>query len=135
MNPTMKTGYTYTTPAGDHWTKPESELWETVVHTATGTETFLGLRRIDGTRQVASVWRRLQPAVTCAAELGTRVTGPRPQAELRRAPAPTSGRVRSRAARGGPRRSADSARRRTARRRSPAQTRRARGPWLSRHQA
>ncbi len=54
MNPTMMTGYTYTTPAGDHWTKPESELWETVVHTATGTETFLGRRRIDGAR--VNVW-------------------------------------------------------------------------------
>ena len=55
MNPTMMSGYAYETPAtGGHWTKPESELWETVVHTATGTETFLGRRRIDGAR--VNVW-------------------------------------------------------------------------------
>jgi hypothetical protein len=53
--PVMMSGYAYETPStGAHWTQPESELWDTVVHTATGTETFLGRRRIDGQR--VNVW-------------------------------------------------------------------------------
>ena len=95
--PEMKTGYAYQTPAGDHWTKPESELWETVVHTATGTETFLGRRRIDGARvnvwaAMETTWRKRpsdeQPQATTTREQSRvfslpelTTAGPRPSVE------------------------------------------------------
>jgi hypothetical protein len=58
--PTMSNGYAYETVAYSdvqipgYWRNSSDERWEIVVHTADGTERFVGTRRIDGT--TVNVW-------------------------------------------------------------------------------